>query len=58
MMKELIGFIAENWAELLLALMGFIKVIVRLTPSLKDDAVFGKIDSLISWIVPNNAKKS
>ncbi len=47
----------SNWAELLIGLLAFLKILVRLTPTIKDDAVFGKIDSLISWIVPNLQKK-
>jgi hypothetical protein len=43
----------SNWAEILLGLLAFIKILVRLTPSLRDDSVFGRIDSLISWFVPN-----
>ena len=50
-------FFTQNWAELLLGVMAFVKVVVRLTPTVKDDAVFGKLDSLISWIVPNYEKK-
>jgi hypothetical protein len=50
-------FIQNNWAEALLGLLAFIKVVVRLTPTIKDDAVFGKIDSLISMIIPNFGKK-
>lgn len=51
-------FLASNWAELLMGLLAFVKVVVRLTPTVKDDAVFGKIDSLIGWFIPNITKKS
>jgi hypothetical protein len=47
-------FILGNWAELLLALLALIKVVVRLTPGVKDDAVFNYIDKLIDALVPNN----
>ena len=47
-------FILENWAELLLALLALIKVVVRLTPGVKDDAIFNYIDKLIDALVPNN----
>jgi hypothetical protein len=46
-------FLLSYWAELLIALMAFIKVIVRITPTLKDDAIFGYLDKLIEWLVPN-----
>ena len=47
-------FILGNWAELLLALLALIKVVVRLTPGVKDDAIFNYIDRLIDAIVPDN----
>tara|TARA_R110000822_G_scaffold2241_6_gene10790 strand:- start:299 stop:451 length:153 start_codon:yes stop_codon:yes gene_type:complete len=47
-------FILVNWAELLLALLALIKVVVRLTPGVKDDAIFNYIDKLIDAIVPDN----
>lgn len=54
----LFAFVAHNWAELLLALMALVKVVVRLTPSIKDDKVFGWLDDLVSAIVPNYEKKA
>ena len=47
-------FILQNWAELLLAFLALIKVVVRLTPGVKDDAIFNYIDKLIDALVPNN----
>ena len=47
-------FILGNWAELLLALLALIKVVVRLTPGVKDDAIFNYVDKLIDAIVPEN----
>ena len=47
-------FILGNWAELLLALLALIKVVVRLTPGVKDDAIFNYMDKLIDALVPNN----
>ena len=37
--------------------MAAIKVIVRLTPSVKDDEVFGKIDKILEFIIPNYGSK-
>lgn len=52
------NFLMANWAELLIAFMAFVKVVVRLTPTLKDDRVFGYLDDLIAFFVPNlKAKK-
>jgi hypothetical protein len=50
-------FFLENWAELLLAFMVFAKVIVNLTPSIKDDRVFTYIDLLVNAIIANNTKE-
>lgn len=47
-------FILGNWAELLLAVLALIKVVVRLTPGVKDDAIFNYVDKLIDAIVPEN----
>ena len=50
--------IMDNAAELLLAVLALIKIVVRITPSLKDDEVFAKLDKFVEWILPNIGKKS
>ncbi len=50
-------FLGSYWAELFLALLALIKIIVRLTPSIKDDKVFGRLDDFVSAIFPNNEKR-
>lgn len=50
-------FFVNNWAELLLALMVFAKVVVNLTPSVKDDRVFEYLDLLLNAIIANNRKE-
>jgi len=52
----MIDFITEYWAELLLALMAFAKVVVNLTPTESDNAVFGYIDLLITAITGDRRK--
>ncbi len=47
-------FLLGNWAELLLAVMLLAKTIVRLTPGVKDDAIFAYIDRLVEAIIPEN----
>jgi hypothetical protein len=47
----MIDFIAQNWGELLIGLMAFGKIVVNLTPTENDNAVFGKIDSLINYFI-------
>ncbi len=49
-------FIAANWAELVLALLTFAKVVVNLTPSIQDDRVFGYVDLLFNALIANNTK--
>ena len=50
-------FLSQNWLELLIGLLAFLKVIVNLTPTEKDNKVFGWLDSLINAIVPDSKKK-
>ena len=50
-------FILENWVALTLALMAFIKVVVNLTPTESDNAVFGYIDLLITAITGDRRKR-
>ena len=49
--------IQTYWAEILLALMAFVKVIVNLTPTEADNKVFGWLDTLISAIVNDRRKE-
>tara|TARA_Y100001937_G_C7077986_1_gene311507 strand:+ start:1009 stop:1182 length:174 start_codon:yes stop_codon:yes gene_type:complete len=54
-------FLLNNWAELILGLMAFVKVVINLTPTEKDNQIFGYLDSLINMIIadrikPNNKK--
>ena len=53
-------FFANHGLELLGALfglMGAAKVLVRLTPTLKDDAIFSKVDKIFEAIIPNYEKQ-
>jgi len=49
-------FILENWAELVLALLALVKVVVNLTPTEQDNKVFGYIDVLINLIISDRKK--
>lgn len=49
-------WILQNWAALLLGFMAFLKVIVNLTPSEKDNKIFAWLDLIVGWIVPNLKK--
>jgi hypothetical protein len=52
----MIEFVALNWGELLVGLMAFAKVIVNLTPTQEDNAVFGRIDGFINFFVKDRLK--
>lgn len=49
-------FILNNWAELLIGLMAALKVVVNLTPTTKDNMVFGWLDTLINSIIGDRRK--
>jgi len=54
-------FLINNWGELVIALMAFVKVVINITPTEKDNQIFGYLDSLINMIIadrikPNNEK--
>jgi hypothetical protein len=56
----MIEFILNNWGELLLAGMAFLKVVVNLIPSPAGDKprqVFAYLDLLVDAIISNNSKK-
>tara|TARA_B110000285_G_scaffold152619_1_gene170462 strand:- start:301 stop:486 length:186 start_codon:yes stop_codon:yes gene_type:complete len=55
-MFELLTEYGTDALAILMAAMALLKIIVRLTPSLKDDAVFAKLDSLFEAIIPNYTK--
>lgn len=50
-------FITANWLELLIGLMTVAKIVTNLTPTEKDNQVFGWVDSLIDKLIPNYKKK-
>jgi len=52
MWQNVLDFLTANWAELLLGLLAFVKIVVRLTPTLKDDQVFGLLDRLLDLLDP------
>lgn len=49
-------FIKNNWIALLMGLLGFIELIVRLTPTEKDNSIFNWITALINALLPNLKK--
>ena len=55
--KEVGTVLLENWSIVLVAFLAFVKVIISLTPSIKDDKLFGYIDSFFNIFIPNRTKK-
>ena len=53
---DISAFIINNLAELVIALMALIKVVVNLTPTEKDNQVFGYVDALINMIFTDRIK--
>ena len=49
-------FLAANWAELLIGLMAFAKIVVNLTPTATDNRVFGWLDTLINAVITDRIK--
>jgi hypothetical protein len=52
-----VSFFTENWLALTVAAMAFIKVIVNLTPTEKDNMIFGYLDLIITAITGDRRKK-
>tara|TARA_R110002096_G_scaffold68022_3_gene164522 strand:- start:352 stop:555 length:204 start_codon:yes stop_codon:yes gene_type:complete len=55
-LKIMLEFIGQNWLELLIGFMVFLKVIINLTPTETDNKVFSWIDSILNTIIPNYKK--
>lgn len=53
---DITAFIMNNIAELIIGVMAFIKLVVNLTPTEKDNQVFGYVDSLLNMIISDRIK--
>tara|TARA_R110000796_G_scaffold9120_4_gene31342 strand:+ start:2606 stop:2785 length:180 start_codon:yes stop_codon:yes gene_type:complete len=51
-------FLLNNWGELVIALLTFVKVVVNLTPTETDNKVFSKIDTIINLFVIDKLKNA
>ena len=52
----MVDFITSNLAELIIGMLAFIKIIVNLTPTEKDNQGFGWLDTLINMIISDRKK--
>ena len=50
------NFILDNLGELVIGLLAFVKIIVNITPTEKDNQVFGWLDALINMIIADRKK--
>ncbi len=56
-MREIIDFIKENWGLLSSGSFGLLWVIVRLTPSKKDDRILKFLQRFFNFFIPDRKKK-
>jgi hypothetical protein len=47
-------WLIENWGELTLAALTFVKVVVELTSNKRDNKVFGLVDDFIRSLIPQS----
>jgi len=52
----MIGFLLSNWGELLVTIMAGVKVVVNLTPTTKDNAIFAVLDRIITALTGDRRK--
>ncbi len=50
-------FLKMNWQPLLLAVIGLLEVVVRLTPTKKDNSILNIIIKILEAILPNKDKQ-
>ena len=50
---DILNYLLDNGAELLLAIMLVLSIIVKRTPSIKDDKIYGYLDDLVSYFIKN-----
>jgi|TARA_Y100000592_G_C5454632_1_gene310650 hypothetical protein len=46
-----------EWKEILLAILAIAEIIVRLTPTEKDNSILNKIMWVVNKLIPNKIKK-
>jgi|TARA_Y100000401_G_C8312173_1_gene220398 hypothetical protein len=46
-----------EWTEILIAILGIAEIIVRLTPTEKDNSILNKIMWVVDKLIPNKIKK-
>ena len=54
--NNMIEFLTSNWIAILIGALAFIKIIVNLTPTEKDNKIFGYIDDLVNFFIKDQKK--
>jgi len=54
--RSFVDILKDNWMMVLLGLLGFIEVIVRITPTQKDDSLLNKLYKILDFLIPNLRK--
>lgn len=55
-MSVIFDFIKEHWGSLIWGVFALIWVIVRLTPSTKDDQILKFIEKVLQYFIPDRKK--
>ena len=53
----MLEILKANWYVIIVAIIAFAEVIVRLTPTSKDDSIVNWIKRVIDVLVPNKTKR-
>lgn len=51
--KSFSDILRENWISILFGFLGFVELIVRITPTEKDNSIFNLLMTVINAIIPN-----
>jgi len=51
------SFFSNNWGKLLAGLLAFGELVVRLTPSVKDNSILNFITTIVNGLIPNLRKE-
>jgi len=53
----MVDLLKANWGELLVGAMAFFKVLANVTPTPRDNKVFGCLDDIVNFIVKDKIIK-
>lgn len=56
-MKDIMDFLREHWGALSTGAFGLLWIIVRLTPSEKDDKILRFLQTLFNFFIPDRKKR-